>query len=420
VILVDEAGQIGGETMLALLSLAKDHGARLILSGDTRQHGAVEASDALRAIERHAGLRVAELTRIRRQDPEHAKDAAERAFVSGYRAAVEAASRGNSAQSFERLESIGAVAPCEPGTHHERLAAEYLKHMTGGESALVVAQTWSEIHRLNEAIRTALKNAGHLPAEEHTVKARETIDLSRAQKTDPRFYDPETRVVFRRNVGGFKRNQTGCVVGFLERSLLVESAGRVREVPFSKLDAVTLCKERALALSVGDRLQLKANGKTADGRRLTNGELVIVARIGPEGAVHLQDGRVLGKGFRDFVRGYAVTSYGSQGKTVDHVLFSDSAVRAATSQEQWYVTISRGRKGVRIFTEDREGLVENIQRSGARELALELRGQSPRATDVELSRRSQSRGVWERLRRWIWRRADSQRLRASRARGQTL
>ncbi|MEK0447212.1 MAG: hypothetical protein RLZZ399_2533, partial [Verrucomicrobiota bacterium] len=39
VILVDEAGQIGGETMLALLSLAKDHGARLILSGDTRQHG---------------------------------------------------------------------------------------------------------------------------------------------------------------------------------------------------------------------------------------------------------------------------------------------------------------------------------------------------------------------------------------------
>ena len=29
--------------------------------------------------------------------------------------------------------------------------------------------------------------------------------------------------------------------------------------------------------------------------------------------------------YRQFVRGYAVTSYGSQGKTVDHVLFSDSA-----------------------------------------------------------------------------------------------
>ena len=54
-IVVDEAGQIGGRQMLALLRLAKERNARVVLSGDTRQHGAVEASDALLAIERHAG-----------------------------------------------------------------------------------------------------------------------------------------------------------------------------------------------------------------------------------------------------------------------------------------------------------------------------------------------------------------------------
>jgi hypothetical protein len=169
---------------------------------------------------------------------------------------------------------------------------------------------------------------------------------------------------------------------------------------------------------VGDRLQLKANGKTADGRRLTNGELVTVSGIGPEGGVQLQDGRVLEKGFRDFVRGYAVTSYGSQGKTVDHVLFSDSAVRAATNQEQWYVTISRGRKSVRIFTEDREGLAENIQRAGARELALELRGPSPNAKDAEHARRRLGQGGSERLRRFLGRSTGSQRLSATRNPGQ--
>ena len=42
------------------------------------------------------------------------------------------------------------------------------------------------------------------------------------------------------------------------------------------------------------------------------------------------------------VRGYAVTSYASQGKSVNHVLFSDSAVKAVTNNQQWYVTISRG------------------------------------------------------------------------------
>jgi hypothetical protein len=73
---------------------------------------------------------------------------------------------------------------------------------------------------------------------------------------------------------------------------------------------------------------------------------------------------VLPKNYRQFVRGYAVTSYAAQGKTVDYVLFSDSAVKAATNEQQWYVTISRGRKGVKIFTADKIQLRENIAHSG--------------------------------------------------------
>jgi hypothetical protein len=79
-----------------------------------------------------------------------------------------------------------------------------------------------------------------------------------------------------------------------------------------------------------------------------------------------------GKSFREFLPGYAVTSYGSQGKTVDHVLFSDSTIKAATNAQQWYVTISRGRRGIRIFTPDKIQLRENLVRSGHRPLALEL------------------------------------------------
>jgi ATP-dependent exoDNAse (exonuclease V) alpha subunit len=85
----------------------------------------------------------------------------------------------------------------------------------------------------------------------------------------------------------------------------------------------------------------------------------------------LTDGRVLGENFRQFVHGYAVTSYASQGKSVDYVLFSDSTVKAATNNQQWYVTISRGKKGIHIFTGDKEQLRENIMRSGDRPLALD-------------------------------------------------
>jgi hypothetical protein len=122
----------------------------------------------------------------------------------------------------------------------------------------------------------------------------------------------------------------------------------------------------------GDRLHLKANRKLASGSRVTNGELVTVKTVRADGGVELTDGRILDASFREFLPGYAVTSYGSQGKTVDYVLFSDSTIKVATNVQQWYVTISRGRRGIRIFTPDKEQLRENVTRSGHRPLALEL------------------------------------------------
>src|SRR6202012_4156505 len=127
-----------------------------------------------------------------------------------------------------------------------------------------------------------------------------------------------------------------------------------------------------LALAQGDQLQLKANALLPDGKELTNGELVTVKEVTPGGQIELKDGRVLPDHYREFVRGYAITSYGSQGKTVEHVLFSDSTVKAATNNQQWLVTISRGKRAVKIYTPNKEQMRENVSRLGDRELAIEF------------------------------------------------
>ena len=96
VIVVDEAGQIGGRQMSELLRLARERNARVILSGDTRQHGAVEASDALLAIERYSGVKPVELHTIRRQDPALGRSKKESSKIKQYRKAVEVAAAGKS------------------------------------------------------------------------------------------------------------------------------------------------------------------------------------------------------------------------------------------------------------------------------------------------------------------------------------
>ncbi len=372
VVVVDEAGQIGGRQMLELMRLVRERNARLILSGDTRQHGAVEASDALLAIERHSGVRPVELHKIRRQDPTLGRDDDERKNIRLYRKAVEAAAAGKLGDSFERLEKMGAVVACGLDDQADKLAEEYLRLAEQNASAVVVSQTWGEVHRVNSSVRDALKGKGLLGANDTTVQVLDKLDLTNAQKRDERFYPPDAVVIFNQKVRDAEPGAKGKLAGILKSSVLVEVGGRFITVSNKVLDHLTVYLPREIPVAQGDRLHLKANRKQAVGGRVTNGELVTVKAVRPDGGIELADGRVLDESFREFLPGYAVTSYGSQGKTVDYVLFSDSTVKAATSAQQWYVTISRGRRGIRIFTPDKEQLRENVARSGHRPLAMEL------------------------------------------------
>lgn len=372
IVLVDEAGQIGGEQMLQLLDYVQVNRGRIILSGDTHQHGAVEASDALRAIEQYSGLRAAKLTNIRRQNPDSAKTQAERQWLTQYRLAVDEARQGRLGASFDRLEKHGAIVPCSSADQQQKLTEYFLELFKQLQSTVVISQSWNEIHRLNDAIRLGLKAQNLISRAETTITTLERLDLTDAQKRDKRFYQSDSVLLFNRNTCGFKAGDTGKLRGMTDKHLLIESNNHIRPVPFKDLERITVCLPKELALSIGDRLQLKANDKTQDGRKLANGELVTAKEVYADGRIALDDGRMLPKHYRQFVRGYAVTSYAAQGKTVDHVLFSDSAVRTATNQNQWYVTISRGRKGVKIFTTDKIQLRENVARSGDRALALDM------------------------------------------------
>ncbi len=378
VVMVDEAGQIGGKQMHDLLTFVKSNDGRVILSGDTRQHGAVEASDALRAIERYGGLEAARLTKIRRQNPKAGETKSERKRIKQYRAAVRKAQRGHYAESFDRLDKLGAIVECRTiDEQRERLAVDYLSLAARKKSTVIVSQTWGEIHEINERIRLGLRSKGLISQDDTTVTALSRLDLTDAQKRDRRFYPDKAVIVFNRKTGDFAKGDTGKLLVASPTNLMIETKNKIQRVPLKLLNRITVCQPVEMPLASGDQLQLKANAVAVDGKELVNGELVTVKAVNPGGHIELKDGRVLPDNYREFVRGYAITSYGSQGKTVEHVLFSDSTIKAATNNQQWLVTISRGTRAVKIFTPDKEQLRENVSRLGDRELAIEFIKQGP-------------------------------------------
>ena len=375
VVICDEAGQIGGRDLHTLVNLVRSKNGRLILSGDTRQHGAVAASDALYAIERHAGLKPAKITAIRRQDPALGESVSEKRFIRGYRAAVRDAARGNVAGSFDRLDRLGCVRELQPDERRSVLAGEYAAAFSGTKKVLVVAQTWDEVHAVNDAIREALRSQGKI-GEGETLQALRALDLDSAQKRVARSYEPGQRAFFLRSYGRFTKGDVCEILGATEHGIVVKKNRRTSAVSFRYAERIAVTQSAPMEVGPGDRLQLKFNGKSREGHYLANGELVTVRQLCPDGSLSVENDagiiKTLTPNQRLFNRGFATTSYASQGKTVDTGLLSDSGRRAATNSKQWYVSISRARRKVLVFTENKVELRAAIQKSGERDLALDL------------------------------------------------
>jgi len=139
-------------------------------------------------------------------------------------------------------------------------------------------------------------------------------------------------------------------------------------IPTSAPASFDVGQARELKVSPGDWLLLQAN----HGKEFINGERVQVREI-QNGRIALADGRILPADYNTFTHGYAVTSHSSQGKTVDEVLLvASSRSFAAVNREQFYVSISRGRERVHVFTDDAELLARRVADSHERQAAVEL------------------------------------------------
>jgi putative ABC transport system permease protein len=79
-----------------------------------------------------------ELHKIRRQDPSLGRDYEERKQIKQYRKAVESAAIGKVAESFERLDKLGAVVVCGLGDQADKLADEYVRLAEQHASAGVI------------------------------------------------------------------------------------------------------------------------------------------------------------------------------------------------------------------------------------------------------------------------------------------
>ena len=387
VLWVDEAGFLSVKQMLQLQEFAIEHDCRLIATGDTKQHHSVQWGDALRILERSGAIAQAELTKIYRQR------------IPELREAIEDLGKGRTGEGFDKLDKFGAIE--EIADDAGRLAAiaeKQIEALAAQRSSLIIAPTHGECRAIAGAVRHAMKEKGLLFETEHSVTRLERLNLTESQQRDPVIYEPGQIVEFHRIAKGadrrgvkekrFKSGEQWAVLRREERTVIVGKDGVEKQLPLEQARNFSVFEREKITLSIGDRVRFTKNVKHC-GQKFLNNELRTVVSI-DEGKIIFDKGEITRNGAALHLdQGIAVTSHASQAKTVDQVIVS-VPVRAFSqaNEAQFYVSMSRARFAIHLFTDSKIALRETVTRPNKRLSSWELTEGSDRdrASEVELDR----------------------------------
>ena len=388
---IDESSLLPTRQVNRILHKAREEKVeRIIFVGDQRQHHAIEAGRPVFQMQ-EAGMLVARLDTIRRQ-----RD-------SELREAVTLASKGEIAESLailERRGDIREVADIEQ--RRKQIAREYVAAHESGQRVLVVSPANDERRELNKAIRSESIVRGHISSigNEHTILVNR--GLSGAQRAMAYNYEEGDVIRFTRGSKQFafaKGDYARVEAVDRKANLLTVTVPDGRRIQYNpvRLFCVEVFREEKRTIALGERIQFRAPDRALG---VANGEFATIKSLDAQRAVmQLDNGQEISAALdrlRHIDHGYASTSHSAQGATVDRVIvdIDTQLSRELVNRKQFYVSISRARTSISIYTDDRHSLSQAVSRTREKSLALEHSPAAPhrRFTVLQEQHRSISRG----------------------------
>lgn len=372
--IVDEASLLSARDTARLLDLADRHDARIILVGDVKQLGSIEAGAAFAQLQ-SAGMETAKLAEIVRQTNDATKEAVLASIEGDAKKALAALDNGGGqiVENADRAERFSAIA--------ERYAA---LDKASRARTLVIEPSREGRDALTADIRAALSRSGALTGPAVTMQSLANKRLTRAEARDPLSYDKGDVVRFTRDYAdkGVTRGEAYRVENIdpAKAAITLKSENgrevdwRLRQWGTGKVQAF---EPQPLDLKSGDSIRFTRNDREVGRINGGRGEVIAVDQQTRTATIQTAQDRTETLNLdsaRDqhIAHAYVDTAFAAQGRTADHVMIhADSRATNLVDQKSFYVGISRAKESATIFTNDRGKLVSAIsERAGQVQTAI--------------------------------------------------
>jgi hypothetical protein len=355
-LVIDEASMLSVPQMLWLVKHARESDARVLLVGDSAQHRSVERGDALRILEQSGAVRVVELLQTQRQK------------VPALKAAIEDLKAGRLQAGWEKVEHHGVIKEIIDGQAlRERAVEQHLKALGSGKTSLMISPRHEEARKIAAIVRRQLRAKGAIGVEDHPVKVLRRLDLGPESCRDLLHYAPGRVVGFHTRTGGGFRpgekwtvRQTNCETVTLERD------GQVRQFKTSAKGKWDVLVSSTMEVSVGDRIRVTAGFR--EGKHVFKNNDIAQVREVTDTELILTDGRRMRRDGARIDQSICITSHASQCRTVDQVVVLPDGADA----KGWYVSLSRAREAMHVYTRDKAELRQSVMQPGERKSVWEF------------------------------------------------
>ena len=359
--IVDEAGLLSMKDARALLTRATVEQARVILVGDTKQLSAVEAGNPFKSLQA-GGITTAYLDETLRQQRQELKTA------------VQLIAQGKMVQGIDTLDAAGCIREVENADlRHKQLAQDYLVlSPEERKQTLILAGTNQERLALTQSLRAEFQAEGSLGSDAFTVMGLRQKNITKAQAGYVTVYQPGDVLVPTQNYKkqGLLKGQQHTVISVDRENhqLLVETPdGQVIGVYPERCPLKSVYVGQEVQVAPGDQLRWTKNDR-ANKRR--NGQRFTVQQITSDGIAQIIDKEgnsqhinLSGRQYVDYA--WVGTTYSSQGKTAARVMaLMDSTT---TNRESFYVTVSRAKTHLALYTANKMKLSQWTEVSKAKE-----------------------------------------------------
>ena len=376
----DEASMSGQREFSKVIHATEQTGARTVFLGDSQQHQSVEAGKAFELAQASMTTSSLGADSIRRQTTDHAKDMVASILSGKYEEAMSKlpVKEVSTAQDAvrEKYVSVEILTPEQKKAAKDELAmaaeidnkeviallARDYADLGKDKQAktLVITATNSDKHLLNEVIRSELKASGQLKDGKQTT-VLEKADLSKQEASVAANYEAGHVVQFTsalRGIGIEKGEYASVEKSDSFNNLVTVRTEDGRSVSFDpvRVKGVEVFNERhGKEFSAGDRVAFTKNDKDLD---VKNGQTGVVKEFdGKNMSIQMENGttrEVNLDEYRHIDYAYAVTSFKSQGQTVDLVMNHHNTEHGKHGDRETYVNFTRAKEDVLVYTQNAE------------------------------------------------------------------